>query len=210
MTWLEYIIKAFENLGGVASYSQLYNEIILIRDENFSNSWKAVVRATIERNSSDSLAYGGKNDIFYSVDGLGNGIWGLRNYEDNNNDIVKEEEDTYRVNINIKRIIRDTKIIKELKALYDNTCQICSSKIEIDKNKYYSEGHHIKPLGNPHNGPDIKENIIIVCPNCHVKFDNGAIDVSKLKINESKHHKIDYRYVKYYNDKILKKIYKNK
>ena len=80
MTWLEYVVKAFENLGGVASYKQLYEEILLIRNEKFSDSWKAVVRATIERNSSDSLAYAGKNDIFYSVDGLGNGIWGLREY----------------------------------------------------------------------------------------------------------------------------------
>ena len=80
MTWLEYIVKAFANLGGVVSYKQLYDKIILIRYEHFSDSWKAVVRATIERNSSDSLAYGGKNDIFYSVDGLGNGMWGVRNY----------------------------------------------------------------------------------------------------------------------------------
>lgn len=210
MTWLDYIVKAFENLGGVASYKQLYDEIILIRNEKFSNSWRATVRATIERSSSDSLAYGGKNDIFYSVDGLGNGIWGLRNYVDTDNNILKEDEENYRANLNIKRIVRDTKIIKELKALYDNTCQICSSKIEIDKNKYYSEGHHIKPLGNPHNGPDIKENIIILCPNCHVKFDNGAIDISQLKINESKHHKIGQQYIIYYNDNILKNTYKNK
>lgn len=207
MTWLEYVVKAFKNLGGVASYKQLYEEILLIRNEKFSDSWKAVVRATIERNSSDSLAYGGKNDIFYSVDGLGNGIWGLREYtfEEKENDILKEDEEAYRVNQNIKRIIRDTKIIKELKALYDNTCQICSCKIKIDKNKYYSEGHHIKPLGSPHNGPDVKENIIILCPNCHVKFDNGVIDISKLKINENKYHKIDEQYITYYN-KHIKKI----
>ncbi|MGM9533777.1 MAG: HNH endonuclease [Intestinibacter sp.] len=198
MTWLEYVIKAFENLGGIASYKQLYEEIILIRNEEFSDTWKATVRATIERNSSDSSAYGGKNDIFYSVDGLGNGIWGLREYT------LKENEETYRVNQNIKRIIRDTKIIKELKALHDNTCQICSCKIKIDKNKYYSEGHHIKPLGSPHNGPDIKENIIVLCPNCHVKFDNGMIDISKLKISENKYHKIDNQYITYYNEHIKK------
>ena len=118
MTWLEYVVKAFENLGGVASYKQLYEEILLIRNGKFSDSWKAAVRATIERNSSDSSAYGGKNDIFYSVDGLGNGIWGLREYtSEEETDILKENEETYRVNQNIKRIIRDTKIIRELKAL---------------------------------------------------------------------------------------------
>ena len=126
------------------------------------------------------------------------------------NDNLKEDEETYRVNLNIKRIVRYTKIIKELKALHDNTCQICSSKIEIDKNKYYSEGHHIKPLGNPHNGPYIKENIIIVCPNCHVKFDNGVIYISQLEINESRHHQIGSKYITYYHNNILKDYIKIK
>jgi putative restriction endonuclease len=38
---------------------------------------------------------------------------------------------------------------------------------------------HIRPLGAPHNGPDVKENIIIcLCPNHHVLFDSGAITLA--------------------------------
>lgn len=203
MTWLDYVIKAFENLGGVAKYEQLYNEILLVRKEGFSASWKATVRATIERHSSDSMAYEGKKDIFYSVDGLGNGMWGLRDYIESN-EVIKDNESTYRVEINVNRIIRDTKIIKELKALYDNTCQICGIKIEIGENRYYSEGHHIKPLGSMHNGPDVKENIIILCPNCHIKFDNGVIDIDNVDIKKNKYHNIDNKYISYYNEKILR------
>lgn len=205
MTWLEYIIKAFENLGGVANYSQLYDEILLIRKEEYSKTWQATVRGIIERNSSDSLAYQGKNDIFYAVEGLGKGIWGLRKYVEQQGSKIEEAE-VYRVNTNIERIIRDTKIIKELKAAHDNTCQICSCKIAIDKHRFYSEGHHIMPLGKPHNGPDIKENIIILCPNCHVKFDNGIIDIKKIKIHENKYHQIDDTYITYYYNYIFKNL----
>ena len=61
-------------------------------------------------------------------------------------------------------------------------------------------------MGSPHNGPDVKENIIILCPNCHVKFDNGVIDISKLKINENKYHKIDEQYITYYDEHIKKRL----
>lgn len=39
----------------------------------------------------------------------------------------------------------------------------------------YSEVHHIRPLGSPHNDPDIANNIIILCPNCHVLCEYGAV-----------------------------------
>jgi putative restriction endonuclease len=39
----------------------------------------------------------------------------------------------------------------------------------------YAEACHIKPLGRPHNGPDTPENILCLCPNCHVLFDEFAL-----------------------------------
>ena len=41
----------------------------------------------------------------------------------------------------------------------------------------YAEGAHIRPLARPHNGPDVPENVLCLCPNCHVLFDQGAITV---------------------------------
>ena len=41
----------------------------------------------------------------------------------------------------------------------------------------YAEGAHIKPLGRPHNGPDSEDNVLCLCPNCHVLFDIGAITI---------------------------------
>ncbi len=204
MNWLNYIETALINLGGVSTYSQLYDEIELIRsNDELSTNWKATVRGVIERHSSDSEAYLGKKDIFYSVDGLGQGIWGLRNYVDNQNNDNSGSE-TSRQNTSVNRIIRDTKIIKELKAFHSDTCQLCSLKIKVGENRYYSEGHHIKPLGKPHNGKDVKENVIILCPNCHIKFDYGMIDIDNYNLNKDKFHKVNTEFIDYYKNNILR------
>ena len=39
----------------------------------------------------------------------------------------------------------------------------------------YAEGAHIRPLGYPHDGPDVLGNVLCLCPNDHVRFDYGAI-----------------------------------
>jgi len=38
----------------------------------------------------------------------------------------------------------------------------------------YAEAAHIRPLGDPHNGPDTPDNILCLCPNHHVLFDHGV------------------------------------
>jgi len=37
--------------------------------------------------------------------------------------------------------------------------------------------HHLKPLGSPHDGPDVPENMLVVCPNHHVDFDTGMVAI---------------------------------
>ena len=111
---------------------------------------------------------------------------------------IKENE---RVLRELALLKRNRTFVLELKAKYDNKCQICGLKIEIGKNIFYSEIHHIQPVGSIHNGPDIKCNMICVCPNHHVQLDYGFLNLSKelLIISE---HEIDEQYIKYYNDKI--------
>jgi len=114
--------------------------------------------------------------------------------ENGNSDIIIPG----RQGVTVDRIIRNTEIIKKLKRLYNNRCQICDSTIELI-GRNYSEGHHLKPLGRPHNGPDIEKNVIIVCPNCHVKLDYDSIKIGAL-INLR--HEIDMEYILYHNNKI--------
>lgn len=83
----------------------------------------------------------------------------------------------------ICRVVRDSNLTKTLKKQHEHKCQICGEALELGKEIYYSEAHHIKPLGEPHNGPDLAENIIILCPNHHVLCDYGAME---LKIQDVK------------------------
>ncbi|WP_154990825.1 HNH endonuclease [Priestia megaterium] len=85
-----------------------------------------------------------------------------------------------KVSKNITLTNRDQSIVKSLKQLYNNECQICAEKIEVGKGKFYSEVHHIKPLG-AHNGPDTSENMIVLCPNHHIMYDMGVIRINILE-----------------------------
>lgn len=68
MTQLDYIVQAMKNLGGKATYSQLYEEYEKVSGINLTSGRKAGIRKNIEDHSSDSMNYMGKEDLFYSVD----------------------------------------------------------------------------------------------------------------------------------------------
>ncbi len=93
---------------------------------------------------------------------------------------IGETKKNRRVKTNVLRVIRDTKISAKLKEEYDYKCQICGNRIYLKNGnhiRYYVEAHHLKPFAQIHNGPDIEENIIILCPNHHVEFDYGTIAI---------------------------------
>ena len=78
----------------------------------------------------------------------------------------------------ILRRIRDTEKVRELKEIYDYSCQVCTKPvIQIGPGNFYAEGHHLRPLGKPHNGEDLESNIIILCPNHHVMFDRCVMAI---------------------------------
>jgi 5-methylcytosine-specific restriction protein A len=58
-----------------------------------------------------------------------------------------------RVHQTVSRIVRDTAMSSAIKLRYENTCQICSVTVDLG-HRTYSEAHHIRPLGSPHDGPD--------------------------------------------------------
>lgn len=71
--------------------------------------------------------------------------------------------------------------------------------IKLKERVLYAEAHHVKPLGSPHNGYDVRENILCVCPNHHVLLDYGAI-----KLDKKDFENIDEEYVQYHNENIYK------
>lgn len=73
--------------------------------------------------------------------------------------------------------LRSTFLAAEIKRRYEHICQVCRIPLVLAEGRYYAEGHHLKPLGAPHNGPDIVGNVIVLCPNHHVLFDRAVLSI---------------------------------
>lgn len=89
-----------------------------------------------------------------------------------------------RTEVYTSRIVRDSRLVRDLKEEFDWKCQICGKRISLPEGRYYCEGHHLKPLGSEYQGPDTRDNILILCPFHHAEFDYGtiAIDPNSKKI----------------------------
>lgn len=121
-------------------------------------------------------------------------------------DFEAPEEEVSRKLVQTYRIIRDTRLALEIKALYEFECQLCGTVIQFEDGRSYAEAHHIRPLGKPHNGPDHRENVLCVCPNCHAKLDYGIIklDFSKVKLQSG--HLIAQEHIDYHNEFIYRQF----
>ena len=75
----------------------------------------------------------------------------------------------------VSHYTRDPKLVKRLKELYQNKCQICNFTFEYKKGKFYSEVHHYNPLQKE--GSNNIDNMIVVCPNHHAQFDYNLIAI---------------------------------
>ena len=82
----------------------------------------------------------------------------------------------------------NTTIKETIKALYDFRCQICGDVIlkagwnhdmnRVDSWRYLSaDVHHILPLSE--GGPDIRSNMLCLCPTCHRKFHSGEFRITQ-------------------------------
>ncbi|MEU7166697.1 YDG/SRA domain-containing protein [Streptomyces morookaense] len=84
-----------------------------------------------------------------------------------------------RRTVTYERLMRDSRVVRTVKELYDNTCQVCQVRLVVSPTgEAYSEAAHIQALGKPHDGPDEIGNVLCLCPNCHALFDRGALQLS--------------------------------
>lgn len=181
-SWKDDIITTLNNLGGEGHLSDIYSTIEKIRGkENLSKSWKSVMRGTIERFSSDSKVFTNKEDLFYSVEGKGNGIWGLRNYVPNRTTVDLTEDDISfpegkeSLKIHILKE-RNPKLVLESKKIFKKNngklfCEVCGFDFEKkygEIGKEFIEAHHIKPVSEMTEGQETKiEDLVMLCSNCH-------------------------------------------
>jgi predicted restriction endonuclease len=77
-----------------------------------------------------------------------------------------------------QRIVRSTAVADYVKRIHDYACQICGTRLATPTGAY-AEAAHIRPLGRPHNGPDVAANVLCLCPNHHVLFDFGMLSVAE-------------------------------
>ena len=87
------------------------------------------------------------------------------------------EQGPQRIESVIQRIVRNTEVAHLVKQLHHHRCQVCDEQLETPAGPY-AEAAHIQSLGDPHNGPDIIENVLCLCPNHHVQFDLGAFVIT--------------------------------
>jgi putative restriction endonuclease len=124
---------------------------------------------------------------------------------------VHEDRESYggekpgRLQLTISRIIRNTAVAAKVKQMHNYTCQVCGERL-MTPGGPYAEAAHIKPLGQPHNGPDTADNILCLCPNHHLLFDTGALTIdddmtvtqTRSPLRTVKGHTINLEYVRYH------------
>ena len=162
-------------------------------------------------------SYGGLYfvDDYWREKGLsGHYIWRFRLTSSsvvNRRNAIQDEPpihgDTERKTTVVQRIVRDRAKAKKIKLLHNYQCQVCGVALEMSTG-LYAEAAHIKPLGRPHDGPDIESNILCLCPNHHVLFDNGGFTINDDlsiegilgKLRTVPKHKIDVNFISYHRE----------
>ena len=85
VTYLSEITEALKSLGGRAHLNDICRVIKergKLQSILTNPTWDRSVSREIQAHSSDSQTYvDGNDDLFYSVEGIGSGVWGLRNYQ---------------------------------------------------------------------------------------------------------------------------------
>ncbi|AZF01811.1 hypothetical protein C4J95_4380 [Pseudomonas orientalis] len=109
-----------------------------------------------------------------------------------------------RAEVTTYRIIRDTLLARKVKQLHNYQCQLCDHTIVLPDGSRYAEAHHVQPLGTPHNGPDVLENIVCVCPNHHAELDYGARSLNHVDLHSVEGHSVGSRYLSYHNTNVHK------
>lgn len=104
ITYLTEIVEAIKELDGMGALKEI-TDVIERRDKlssiHTNVHWKNNVSAEIQRHCNITKSYKGRENIFYSVYGLGEGYWGLISMKDpheenKNNPIIKRQIDNIK------------------------------------------------------------------------------------------------------------------
>lgn len=82
-----------------------------------------------------------------------------------------------RIEVSIQQLVRSTAVAQRVKELHGHQCQVCGLTLQTVAGPY-AQAAHIRPLGRPHDGPDVAANVLCLCPNDHVRFDTGGLSIT--------------------------------
>jgi predicted HNH restriction endonuclease len=184
-TYRSEIIAVLRLLGGQATLKEIYATIKqrdVLPAIHSNPNWSANVRWQLQSDSSDSKTRKQGQDLFYSANGIGGGVWGLRNFEQLDSDetfdfiangeyaeseIVEGIQKTIKVNtFERSRVLRHKCL-----DIYGTDCNIC----KFDFEKFYGvrglgfiEVHHIIPFSIVRREYTVApSDLRPVCSNCH-------------------------------------------
>ena len=211
------VIVALRQLGGRSEFMDIYKTLKNNRLGDFSyyrheESFRECTRQCIYKHCKGNAKYKGK-EVKFKKDGK---FYNLLESDINTpsdslekTQIIKQKTpiatdielptSPEKVEQHLYRKLRDTALARIVKEDNHYECEICNDTIKLKDGRLYAEAHHLKPLGRPHDGPDVRENIICVCPNDHVRLDYGAIALDIRELSG-----VGKEYVDYHNEKIYK------
>lgn len=211
---LEQVERALDNLGGQGTWDNIFAEVTKLRNGDYSHylnkeNYEKTAFQVIQEHCPKYRKYKG----ITRFEKVGN-IYRLSRSQkpittpsqampESHTPRAVDIEDPNqpeRVRQETYRILRDTALARTVKESHKYRCQICGETLRVGDSTPYAEAHHIVPLGTPHNGPDIRGNILCVCPNDHVLLDYGAI-----WLDETRLHGIDKKFINYHNSNIYGK-----
>jgi len=98
-------------------------------------------------------------------------------------DLIDKDAETAERTAKVRK--RNTKIVKKLKGLYENKCQVTGDEFIFKKKNgvNYTEAHHLIPLGQ--GGSDDPRNLVVLSPLIHSMLHHA--DVSPINLDEMIH-----------------------
>ena len=176
MTWLDEVEATLESLGGVASLADIYARLEATTSRALTANWRATVRQTLEDHSSDGAFRRGR-DVFFSAEGIGSGIWGLRaGVGLPPLDPGQIPDDDYveglSVRVTVNRYERSPAARRACIAAHGYCCAVCGfdfGAVYGPEATGYIHVHHIVPLSTISESYRVnpRTDLRPVCPNCH-------------------------------------------
>lgn len=180
ITWKDELIRGLKHFGGEAHRKELFDYIKKTTNKNIPKKFTNTLQKELERLSKDSSNFSGVS-IFYSVEGIGAGVWGINGYEpDENMDITQDDLSYPEGKEQLRKHIqkeRNNKLIRDAKKMFKEKngsiyCQICGidfEKVYGEIGRDFIEAHHNKcQVADMLENNETKiEDLVMLCPNCH-------------------------------------------